>query len=255
MIQSRYNTYSEYYQDDEDEEKDIEIKTKKIKNLNDNRNPNNNYQNVDFLTKLKQNNDKDENPNKRKNEECDVPKKKQKVDVAIKERSWKLDIISPKRETNSAYWLDDLHIDKVLNQFKSLYKDVKIYTNEATNIAFLHSQFSDNLLHIENLIFVLHSIDHWVVVTNIDVQSELGKPYPNKTIFVYDSLNNPYYISGLQKFFATMFRTDNYIDVEKVYMYYPQEGCNDCGLFVLAYVQSLCQAQEPSLVEYDQNSM
>ena len=34
-----------------------------------------------------------------------------------------------------------------------------------------------------------------------------------------------------------------------------QEGDNDCGLFALAYIESLCRGHEPRLIEYDQSYM
>ena len=43
--------------------------------------------------------------------------------------------------------------------------------------------------------------------------------------------------------------------IHHVKMSYPQVSTNDCGLFALAYVYSLCNSQEPSLLFYDQDSM
>ena len=45
------------------------------------------------------------------------------------------------------------------------------------------------------------------------------------------------------------------IIVHKVSMNYLQISGNDCGLFVLAYIHSLLQTDEPSLIYYDQNTM
>ena len=40
--------------------------------------------------------------------------------------------------------------------------------------------------------------------------------------------------------------------LNKIQIYFPQVGSNDCGLFALAYVNSICQYKEPSLIQYNQ---
>ncbi len=43
--------------------------------------------------------------------------------------------------------------------------------------------------------------------------------------------------------------------VHKVVMNYPMISVNDCGLFALSYVESICNNWEPSLMIYNQHIM
>ena len=52
-----------------------------------------------------------------------------------------------------------------------------------------------------------------------------------------------------------MYPLQDSIIINKVHIYYPQVGSNDCGLFALAYIKSICELQEPSLIKYDQNKL
>ena len=57
---------------------------------------------------------------------------------------------------------------------------------------------------------------------------------------VYDSLHNPTYLNGLALTLSHMFPTKNSYVVQRPYIYFPQVSVNDCGLFALAYVRSVC---------------
>ena len=49
-------------------------------------------------------------------------------------------------------------------------------------------------------------------------------------------------------------RVDKFL-VHKAEMYSTQVSTNDCGLFALSYVKSLCTSIEPSLIKLDQSTM
>lgn len=154
---------------------------------------------------------------------------------------------------NSFSWLNDLHIDKALVYFQSIYQHAKIYTindqNDAHGLQFYEHNFYDT----DNLVMIVNTYNHWIVVTNIDTQPHQASS--RKQIYVYDSLNNPNYVNGLHHMFKYMFPLQSSVSVNKVTTYYPQNGSNDCGLFALCYVQSLCQLQDPSLICYDQSTL
>ena len=55
--------------------------------------------------------------------------------------------------------------------------------------------------------------------------------------------------------FSSMLKERNSFHVYKVHSFYPQISGNDFGLFALAYALMLCQSQEPSLVQFNQDTM
>ncbi len=78
----------------------------------------------------------------------------------------------------------------------------------------------------------------------------------NKPIFIYNSLNHENNVNEIEFILSTMFplETNGHI-VHKVVMNYPMISVNDCGLFALAYVESICNNWEPSLMIYNQHIM
>jgi len=75
----------------------------------------------------------------------------------------------------------------------------------------------------------------------------------------YESFNSEYYITSnslLQKLLGLI--SGNYevhsLKIKKVNVV-RQQGKNDCGLFCLAYIESLCKYLEPGILTYDQSYM
>ena len=116
---------------------------------------------------------------------------------------------------------------------------------------------------------------HWFVLTNIDSeQSNLheegyykfddfvfdnGPESISRTWLVYDSLNSVKIEdnSELRNMISMLWPPEvrgGYLTIKKVHVQ-KQEGDNDCGLFALAYIESLCRGHEPGLIEYDQSHM
>ena len=52
-----------------------------------------------------------------------------------------------------------------------------------------------------------------------------------------------------------MYPIKDSIVVNKVNILFEQIGTNDCGLFAINYVDSICLKEEPSLIKYNQNTM
>ena len=93
--------------------------------------------------------------------------------------------------------------------------------------------------------------------TNIDVQPIVSPSETtiNKPVYLYDSLNDNQYLQFLEPLLSSIFKERNSFHVYKVHAFYPQISWNDCGLFALAYALMLCQLQEPSLVQFNQDAM
>lgn len=161
------------------------------------------------------------------------------------------------RKLDSNNWLDDLHIDYVLIHFQSIYSHVKIYTISKQQSAAFRHQYTQNFFDDDDLIFVIQTNNHWVTLTNIEILPSAVSCRTNKPIFMYESLNKPDYINAesVKDILRTMFPSFNELVIHKVSIASTQKGLNDCGLFALAYVQSLCKNQDPSLIVYDQEKM
>ena len=97
---------------------------------------------------------------------------------------------------------------------------------------------------LENSIFIFNTnSNHWSTIANL----EFGNIWK-----VHDSLSYP-------KETWVQFFQDILPDEEKVVLSFEnvqqQVGNNDCGLFALAFVTSLCYGDIPSLLLYDQKSL
>ena len=163
-------------------------------------------------------------------------------------------IIIPKKyilATNEKSWLSGNHIDLALESMQKQYNHVKIITcHDQKNLKNI------NFENTKNLIMILFYKSHWVTVTNIDTcRSHIATQNDNIPVFLYDSFNDKMYIESLKKTLKGMFPNLKKYIVYKAQMLTKQEGCNDCGLFSLAYVESLCKNIEPSLVKFDQKTM
>jgi hypothetical protein len=115
-----------------------------------------------------------------------------------------------------------------------------------------------NFENTHNLIACVNvNQNHWVTLTNIDVQTVVSPSVTtiNKPVYLYDSLNDNRYLEFLEPLLSSMFKERNSFHVYKVHSFYPQISGNDFGLFALAYALMLCQSQEPSLVQFNQDTM
>jgi len=146
--------------------------------------------------------------------------------------------------------LSDSHIDLALEFFQKNYPHVNIIYNFRMAKEIREKQLSFSLQNTENVIYIQHTKNHWITVTNINCQISKN----NKNIFVYDSLNDPSYLTGLGSIFELMFR-DSFVEVNQVELPFFQKGGFDCGLFSLAYVFLLCQNIEPSFVLINQSNL
>lgn len=259
IIATRYDSSIEVEIESDSESSDnmIEIKSDKFKSKY--KNPINKFENIDFL-KLDLNK-KRKAVTKIKNSKKQKPSKEdkaleQKRDLII---SRMIKLVPKEHKEDSTSWLNDINIDLVLENFQKIYKtsNIKIITlaNQISECSNFNAQ-SYTFESIDNLIFVLNvNKNHWVTLTNIDTTPNNTFFKQNKAVFMYDSLNNPLYLNGLKAFLSEMYPVLSEYVIHHVKMSYPQVSTNDCGLFALAYVYSLCNSQEPSLLFYDQDSM
>ena len=102
----------------------------------------------------------------------------------------------------------------------------------------------------ENTFFILNSRkNHWILMTNFKCEPNVWH--------VYDSLFNDSYLKSTNIFLNSLHeiesKFDFYIvthrDVQR------QKGPNDCGLFCLANLFSLCNGIDPSQLGYKQKEM
>ena len=95
-----------------------------------------------------------------------------------------------------------------------------------------------NFENTHNLIACVNvNQNHWVTLTNIDVQTVVSPSVTtiNKPVYLYDSLNDNRYLEFLEPLLSSMFKERNSFHVYKLHAFYPQISGNDCGLFALAY--------------------
>ncbi|CAF4665546.1 unnamed protein product [Rotaria sp. Silwood1] len=137
---------------------------------------------------------------------------------------------------DNTIWLTDLHISLF---FELLHK-------QFPNINGLCGPVQIHLYtgSLENSIFIFNANNnHWFTVANLD-SDNIWK--------IYDSLSYPK--ESLVKFFQDILPGE-----EKVVLSFEnveqQVGGNDCGLFALAFVTSLCYKDIPSSLFYDQKSL
>ena len=97
---------------------------------------------------------------------------------------------------------------------------------------------------------ILNSLkNHWVLLTNHNCDTN--------TWYLYDSLNGKNYFQSMShifKCFSELSPEVDYFILENRSIQL-QKGSNDCGLFSLANLRSLCQEADPSLLHYEQKLM
>jgi hypothetical protein len=152
-------------------------------------------------------------------------------------------------------WLKDIHIDTVLEFFQQNYKNFNIVTIREQQSKFSDfSKYKWDFENKQNLIFVVLYESHWIVLTNVDTDSKIESITKKKKIYMYESFNDDVYVHGASKILNLMNKYGT-TEIHKVKMNFKQVGMNDCGLFALAYVNSLLEMRDPSLINYDQIEM
>lgn len=152
-------------------------------------------------------------------------------------------------------WLSDMHIDYVLNSLQNKNQNIKIFLTYETQMSiYINKKFDYNFESEKKIILVWHATDHWITLTNIGFESDTYSIEPTISIFVYDSLNNASYLDSLKPLFKVMYPNKRIIKIKTIKVV-RQLGSNDCGLFALAYVKSLCKNEDPALVKYNQVKM
>ena len=103
------------------------------------------------------------------------------------------------------------------------------------------------------VIFILNvDENHWITVTNYSFVATEAQV--ESSWYIYDSLNKISYEGQLSKFFKKMYPLKNSMKVSFVNVF-RQHGGNDCGLFSLAYIQSMVYGLDPAYIHYDQLEM
>ena len=138
------------------------------------------------------------------------------------------------------------------------------------------NQIDNDRINCVSMFFMYISNSHWMVLTNIDSEedtystSNCAEGYYNfgnceavpnsRNWLVYESFDSDYYVkqsAELQHILSMIFPPEirgSSIKIKRVHVN-KQAGQNDCGLFILAYIESLCRNLEPGLIIYDQNSL
>jgi hypothetical protein len=138
------------------------------------------------------------------------------------------------------------------------------------------NQIDNDRINCVSMFFMYISNSHWMVLTNIDSEEDTystshcaegyynfgnSEAVPNsRNWLVYESFDSDYYVkqsAELQHILSMIFPLEirvSSIKIKRVHVN-KQAGQNDCGLFILAYIESLCRNLEPGLIIYDQNSL
>jgi hypothetical protein len=150
-------------------------------------------------------------------------------------------------------WLDDSNLDFVIEYFQKKYPNFKILTHAQLVCSLIEKHFDLDLKN-KNLIILCGFNSHWCILTNVTSIGMQNYNSVDNVFYVYDSLNIPNYVECVVDIFKVMFQDRRDIYVFKPKVFFPQNNLNDCGLFALAYIKSLCEYQEPALIEFDQSN-
>ncbi|CAF2718166.1 unnamed protein product [Rotaria sp. Silwood2] len=137
---------------------------------------------------------------------------------------------------DSTIWLTDLHIHLFFELLQNQFSNINGLCGPAQTHLYAGS--------LDNSIFIFNTNNnHWLTIASLD-SDNIWK--------IYDSLSYPE--ESLVKFFQDILPNE-----EKVVLSFAsvqqQVGGNDCGLFALAFVTSLCYGDIPSVLFYDQKSL
>ena len=139
-------------------------------------------------------------------------------------------------------WLNSSQVARGMDLIQNQFKNCNILTGSPyfkydRNLFDKNQLYSQSGNHIisANTFFVLNSCgNHWVLLTNYDCDIDIWH--------FYDSLNGIQYLNSMELILGhiapmspeTQFQIMYNREVQR------QKGSDDCGLFVLAYIYSLC---------------
>lgn len=94
---------------------------------------------------------------------------------------------------------------------------------------------------------LLENNNHWVVISTVGC--------PSNTVRIFDSMNSMNLSTANKRVVADFLRTDSdFIVLEYIHVQY-QIGASDCGAFAIAFATSICFAEDPHVVIYEQNNL
>ncbi|KAL5493490.1 hypothetical protein EMCRGX_G014680 [Ephydatia muelleri] len=146
-----------------------------------------------------------------------------------------------KKMITSGGWLSDEIVDAGQKLLKSTYPNIQGLQEVALYMVLSYSIAKSEFIQIMNT-----GKHHWVIVSNINCNDE--------EIHVYDCASGSP-TSFLLNQIASIVCTPKdiikltYIDVQM------QQGCDDCGLFAIAFATSLARGEQPGSFFYKQKAM
>lgn len=163
------------------------------------------------------------------------------------------------KKINKEKWLTDSQIDWLLMHFQAIYSHAKIlFSYQIEKAIWMNECLENNFENTPNLILItLVGNNHWITLTNIELDDNVVKYENQSNIYMYDSLNEQsgIFMRSLIPLMKLMYPTKTSIYINRVEMLFKQRGTIDCGLYALSYVYSLLNNDEPCWTFYSQNTM
>lgn len=172
--------------------------------------------------------------------------------VVRTERELQIDNESVFLNVNGTEWLENLHLIKYFQILKKQYPHI----NGLCDPRLLYNTNYKPKISNGNTVFIFntekpsttHYGSHWIVITNIKCNNDCWR--------IYDSAATNLKINeNIKQFIKKISDTDKdliQIEVPSVQLQY---NGYDCGLFALAFIQSLAESIDPSTVHYNQAKM
>ena len=163
----------------------------------------------------------------------------------------KTDMLDP----TSKAWLSNFQISYPMYMVQNQYPFYNILFRSchwelADEFSKFHLMYNTNECIIkENTFIILRaSKNHWVLLTN-------HKTSPNTWSF-YDSIGSPCYLLALAPFFKSLSEiVETDVSIVESMSIQTQKGIDDCGLFALANLISICKGIDPCSLKLKQNKM
>ena len=146
-----------------------------------------------------------------------------------------------KKMITSGGWLSDEIVDAGQKLLKSMYPHIQGLQEVALGMVLSYSIAKSEFIQIMNT-----GKHHWVTVSNINCNDE--------EIHVYDCVSGSPTSSLLNQIASIVCTPKDiikltYVDVQM------QQGCDDCGLFAIAFATSLARGEQPGSFFYQQKVM
>ena len=146
-----------------------------------------------------------------------------------------------KKMITSGGWLSDEIVDAGQKLLKSMYPHIQGLQEVALGMVLSYSIAKSEFIQIMNT-----GKHHWVTVSNINCNDE--------EIHVYDCASGSPTSSLLNQIASIVCTPKDiikltYVDVQM------QQGCDDCGLFAIAFATSLARGEKPGSFFYQQKAM